>query len=77
MLLINDIFWTYRVSAFRKDRRWERRGFFGQPLDWNWELLNPSSYTAEGKWVYRTFLVSTIAWFAAFAVCLYMAWQAM
>jgi len=39
VLLINDIFWTYRVSAFRKDRRWQPRGFFGQPLEWNWELL--------------------------------------
>lgn len=51
----NMLFWSFRLSAFRKDRAREPRGFFGSPYDWAWEIYDPSRYTPGARWIYWIF----------------------
>jgi hypothetical protein len=57
--VMNWVFWLYRLSAFRKDRRWEG-SMFGEPFDLGWEVLDPSRYIPAGWKTYAVFLASTI-----------------
>jgi len=71
--LANWIFWVYRLSAFRKDRRWEG-STFGEPFSLNWEVFNPSNYVPEGRTAFGVLVVSTIAFWAALVAAAYMTW---
>lgn len=70
---MNCIFWLYRLSAFRKDRRWEG-SVFGEPFDLNWEILDLSKYTPAGRPTYAVFIASTIVFWIGVGVTAYWAW---
>ncbi len=74
LAFMNSIFWQDRLAAFRKDRRWER-STFGESFDLNWEVLNRSNYSAEGRTTYLIFVISIVVFWAALAVAAYWTWR--
>jgi hypothetical protein len=70
----NWVFWLYRLSAFRKDRRWEG-ATFGEPFDINWQIWNPSNYTPDARTVYRLFILSTLAAWTGLLTAAYVTWR--
>lgn len=71
--LVNNLFWLFRVSAFRKDRVWDRgASMFGAPLTRSWDLLNSSSYLPEGQFAFRCFAVSQLLAIATVLVAFWL-----
>jgi hypothetical protein len=66
----NMLFWMFRLAAFRKDRAKEPRGFFGNPYDWTWAILNPSNYVPEARLIYGTYLASCLVALVALVVAI-------
>ena len=71
--LLHSMFWLFRLSAFRKDRAWERtKVMFAMPYETTWDILNPSNYLPEGRMFYGCYVASLIL--AAVAMLLVVFW---
>ncbi len=62
--LLNNLFWVFRLAAFRKDRV-ARGKFFGDPPLPNWEIYNRDNYVPAARRTFRIVLVSSLVFFFA------------
>lgn len=58
---------AFRISAFRRDRTWER-GYFGSLPESPVALFNRHTYSTEGQRLFPAFLVSALLAMALFVV---------
>lgn len=58
---------AFRISAFRRDRTWER-GYFGSLPESPVDLFNRQAYSPEGQRLFPAFLVSAILAMALFVI---------
>jgi hypothetical protein len=72
LALMNYIYWTHRLAAYRKDRAWERTTY-GLRFESGWGTFNRSNYTDDAGRAYIAFIVSYFALIGAVATVIW-AW---
>jgi hypothetical protein len=59
LAVVNNVFWVFRLAAFRRDRDGSGH-FFGDLPSPHWEIYNPANYVPGARRTFRMVIISTV-----------------